>query len=153
MPSRCITYYWQSENGNFAVSSMDLLRNSNKTVVGTRATRESGSHKEINITMPNYTSALAHINRPRRPECSGSDDGRWMARTRKDGVTENAVERNGTRMAANSVMLRTGESGDACIIGEGDEDSTEAFKWFMQAAQQGIVPAELACYHVPVVVR
>lgn len=43
MPSRVYNvYYWQSENGNFAVSSMDLCGNSNRRWSGTRAMQASG---------------------------------------------------------------------------------------------------------------
>lgn len=89
MPSRVYNvYYWQSENGNFAVSSMDLLREQQQTVVRNEGNASEWIAQEINITMPRITPRLCPIiNRPRRPGMLGRRrwSGGYTKRTWGDG--------------------------------------------------------------------
>ena len=142
MPSRVYNvYYWQSENGNFAVSSMDLLREQQQTVVrneGNASEWIAQGDKYYNAK--NYTSALTYYKQA--AEAGNARAATMVGWIYKKGlgVTENAVEAvKWYRMAANGGNASGQVNlGDAYYTGEGvTKDYNEAFKWFMQAAQQG----------------
>ena len=142
MPSRVYNvYYWQSENGNFAVSSMDLLREQQQTVVrneGNASEWIAQGDKYYNAE--NYTSALPYYKQA--AEAGNARAATMVGWIYKKGlgVTENAVEAvKWYRMAANGGNASGQVNlGDAYYTGEGvTKDYNEAFKWFMQAAQQG----------------
>ena len=142
MPSRVYNvYYWQSENGNFAVSSMDLLREQQQTVVrneGNASEWIAQGDKYYNAE--NYTSALPYYKQA--AEAGNARAATMVGWIYKKGlgVTENAVEAvKWYRMAANGGNASGQVNlGDAYYSGEGvTKDYNEAFKWFMQAAQQG----------------
>ncbi|MFR5657561.1 MAG: tetratricopeptide repeat protein [Butyricimonas faecihominis] len=142
MPSRVYNvYYWQSENGNFAVSSMDLLREQQQTVVrneGNASEWIAQGDKYYNAK--NYTSALTYYTQA--AEAGNARAATMVGWIYKKGlgVTENAVEAvKWYRMAANGGNASGQVNlGDAYYSGEGvTKDYNEAFKWFMQAAQQG----------------
>ncbi len=142
MPSRVYNvYYWQSENGNFAVSSMDLLREQQQTVVrneGNASEWIAQGDKYYNAK--NYTSALTYYKQA--AEAGNARAATMVGWIYKKGLgmTENAVEAvKWYRMAANGGNASGQVNlGDAYYTGEGvTKDYNEAFKWFMQAAQQG----------------
>ena len=142
MPSRVYNVYcWQSENGNFAVSSMDLLREQQQTVVrneGNASEWIAQGDKYYNAE--NYTSALPYYKQA--AEAGNARAATMVGWIYKKGlgVTENAVEAvKWYRMAANGGNASGQVNlGDAYYSGEGvTKDYNEAFKWFMQAAQQG----------------
>ena len=142
MPSRVYNvYYWQSENGNFAVSSMDLLREQQQTVVrneGNASEWIAQGDKYYNAK--DYTSALTYYKQA--AEAGNARAATMVGWIYKKGlgVTENAVEAvKWYRMAANGGNASGQVNlGDAYYSGEGvTKDYNEAFKWFMQAAQQG----------------
>ena len=142
MPSRVYNVYcWQSENGNFAVSSMDLLREQQQTVVrneGNASEWIAQGDKYYNAK--NYTSALTYYKQA--AEAGNARAATMVGWIYKKGlgVTENAVEAvKWYRMAANGGNASGQVNlGDAYYTGEGvTKDYNEAFKWFMQAAQQG----------------
>lgn len=134
-------YCWQSENGNFAVSSMDLLREQQQTVVrneGNASEWIAQGDKYYNAK--NYTSALTYYKQA--AEAGNARAATMVGWIYKKGlgVTENAVEAvKWYRMAANGGNASGQVNlGDAYYTGEGvTKDYNEAFKWFMQAAQQG----------------
>lgn len=141
MPSRVYNvYYRQSENGNFAVSSMDLLREQQQTVV-----KNEGNVNEWIVqgdkyyNAKNYMSALTYYKQA--AEAGNARAATMVGWIYKKGlgVTENAVEAvKWYRMAANGGNASGQVNlGDAYYSGEGvTKDYNEAFKWFMQAAQQ-----------------
>lgn len=142
MPSRVYNvYYWQSDNGNFAVSSMDLLREQQQTVVrneGNASEWIAQGDKYYNAK--NYTSALTYYKQA--AEAGNARAATMVGWIYKKGlgVTENAVEAvKWYRQAANGGNASGQVNlGDAYYTGEGvTKDYNEAFKWFMQAAQQG----------------
>ena len=142
IPSRVYNvYYWQSENGNFAVSSMDLLREQRQTVVKNEGNaNEWSAQGDKYYNAKNYTSALTYYKQA--AEAGNARAATMVGWIYKKGlgVTENAVEAvKWYRMAANGGNASGQVNlGDAYYSGEGvTKDYNEAFKWFMRAAQQG----------------
>ncbi|WP_287644445.1 MULTISPECIES: tetratricopeptide repeat protein [Butyricimonas] len=117
MPSRMYNvYYWQAEDGDFAVSSMDLLREEQQTLSGITTGFISGkTYKEYEkmanefYDKKNYTEALKYYK---------------LSALGNDGNILNQL----------GYMYLTGEGVEA--------DDSEAAKWFRKAAEAGNVTGQ-----------
>ena len=148
MPSRMYNvYYWQAEDGDFAVSSMDLLREEQQTLSGITTGFISGkTYKEYEkmanefYDKKNYTEALKYY----KLSAPGNDGGvlnrLGYMYSAGVGVDVNASEavKWFRKSAEQGYMIGQYNMGLMYELGRGiGKDVNEAIRWYRKAADQG----------------
>ncbi len=153
MPSKMYNVYcWQSENGDFTVSSMDLLREQRQTLSGATTGLTSGkTYKEYEkmadefYDKKNYTEALKYY----KLSASGNDGGVFnrLGYMYFEGLGVNVDVTEAVKWfrksAEQGYMYGQYNLGLMYELGRGvEKDVNEAIRWYRKAADQGYQDAK-----------
>ncbi len=148
MPSKMYNVYcWQSENGDFTVSSMDLLREQRQTLSGATTGLTSGkTYKEYEkmadefYDKKNYTEALKYY----KLSASGNDGGVFnrLGYMYFEGLGVNVDVTEAVKWfrksAEQGYMYGQYNLGLMYELGRGvEKDVNEAIRWYRKATDQG----------------